>query len=420
MNITTTTFRLAIALAVGLIIGMERGWQSRDTPQGSRTAGVRSFAFVGLFGGLSALASDKLGAIILAVTFLGLVLIVAFSYRISAKGSQDFGITTELSLLITFILGALTGIGLEGEAVASAVVVAALLGYKQEIHSILNQLERRELIATLQLLIVAAVALPLLPNRNIGPWEALNPRTIGWMVLLIAGISYIGYFAMRIVGSRIGLLATAVIGGLVSSTAVTLAYAKIARKEQDNLALLGAGISLAAGIMAVRLLIEVGIVNPALVPLLIIPVGLLAIVPLVAAVIIAIRTTQNISSAEVKLKNPVELGAALGFAAVLSVLFVLVRAAQTFLGDTGIYILSAISGIADVDTVSLSLAQATRENLSLEIAATGILIAAMVNTLFKAILATFIGGWLLGRWCATILLSALSLSLIAAFFIHYQ
>ncbi|MGB6300692.1 MAG: MgtC/SapB family protein, partial [Rivularia sp. (in: cyanobacteria)] len=388
---------------------------SRDTPQGSRTAGVRSFAFVGLFGGLSALLAGKFGANILVGTFLGLVLIVAFSYRISAKGSQDFGITTELSLLITFILGALTGSGLEGEAVASAVVVAALLGYKQEIHSILNQLERRELIATLQLLIVAAVALPLLPNRNIGPWETLNPRTIGWIVLLIAGISYIGYFAMRILGSRVGLLATAVIGGLVSSTAVTLAYARIARKERDNLALLGAGISLAGGIMAVRLLIEIGIVNPSLLPLLIVPIGLLAIVPLIATVAIAIRTTQNVSSAEVKLKNPVELGAALGFAAVLSILFVLVRAAQTFFGDTGIYVLAAISGIADVDTVSLSLAQATRENLSLEIAATGILIAAMVNTLFKAVLATFIGGWLLGRWCATILLSALGLSLIAAF-----
>ena len=239
MNITTT-LRLVIALAVGLIIGMERGWQSRDTPQGSRTAGVRSFAIVGLFGGLSALLASRFGANILAVTFFGLVLIVAFSYRISAKGSQDFGITTELSLLITFILGALAGSGVEGEAVASAVIVAALLGYKQEIHSILNQLERRELIATLQLLIVAVVALPLLPNRNIGPWEALNPRTIGWIVLLIAGISYIGYFAMRIVGSRVGLLATAVIGGLVSSTAVTLAYAKIARKNQSNLALLGA------------------------------------------------------------------------------------------------------------------------------------------------------------------------------------
>ncbi len=414
MNITTI-LQLAIALAIGLIIGMERGWQSRDSPQGSRTAGVRSFAFVGLFGGLSALLASKFGANILAVTFLGLVLIVAFSYRISAKGSQDFGITTELSLLITFILGALTGSGLEGEAVASAVVVAALLGYKHEIHSILNQLERRELIATLQLLIVAAVALPLLPNRNIGPWETLNPRTIGWIVLLIAGISYIGYFAMRILGSRVGLLATAVIGGLVSSTAVTLAYARIARKERDNLALLGAGISLAGGIMAVRLLIEIGIVNPSLLPLLIVPIGLLAIVPLIATVAIAIRTTQNVSSAEVKLKNPVELGAALGFAAVLSVLFVLVRAAQTFFGDIGIYVLAAISGIADVDTVSLSLAQATRENLSLEIAATGILIAAMVNTLFKAVLATFIGGWLLGRWCATILLSALGLSLIAAF-----
>ena len=212
----------------------------------------------------------------------------------------------------------------------------------------------------------------------------------------------------------VGLLATAVIGGLVSSTAVTLAYARIARKNQGNFALLGAGISLAAGIMAVRLLIEIGIVNPALLPSLITPVGCLAIVPLNASVVIAARPTQNTSSAEVKLRNPVELGAALGFAVILSALFVLVRAAQTLFGDTGFYILSAISGNEDVDTVSLSLAQATRNNLSLDIAATGILIAAIANTLFKALLATFIGGWFLGRWCATILLSALGLSVIAA------
>ncbi len=415
---TITAFRLAIALAVGLIIGMERGWKSRKSPTGLRVAGVRSFASIGLFGGMSALLGEKFGAGFLAVTFFGLALMVAVSYIMTVKDTQDFGITTELSLLITFVLGALAVSGFESEAVAGSVILAVLLGCKRELHQILRKLDRRELIATLQLLIVAAVALPLLPNNNIGPWEALNPRTIGWLVLLIAGISYIGYFTMRIFGSRIGLLATAVVGGLVSSTAVTVAYGRMARKEKGNFALLGAGISLAAATMAVRLLIEVGVVNPALLPWLTAPLALLAIVPLVASVIIATRVKQNPSSAQLKLNNPVELGAAFGFAVVLSILFVLVRAAQSWFGNTGIYALSAISGIADVDAVSLSLAQATQGNLPLPIGATGILIAATVNTVVKALLASFIGGMFLARWCATILLSALGLSLITAFFIY--
>jgi uncharacterized membrane protein (DUF4010 family) len=343
---------------------------------------------------------------------------VVASYVITSRETQDFGITTELSLLITFVLGALAGSGFEAEALASAVVMTVLLGFKQELHHTLEQLDRRELIATLQLLIVAAVALPLLPDRNLGPWQALNPRTIGFLILLIAGISYIGYFAMRIFGTRVGLLATAVLGGLVSSTAVTLSYGRMARREQRNLALLGAGISLAAGTMAVRILVEVAIVNFSLLPWLVAPVAILAMVPLVAAVAIATRTPSSKSSAEVQLKNPVELGSALGFGAVLSLLFILVRAFESWFGNAGIYILSAISGITDVDAVSLSLAQATRTNLPLSVGATGILIAAMVNTVVKALLATFIGGWQLARWCATILLSALGLSLIAAFFIH--
>ena len=415
---TLTAFRLAIALAVGLIIGMERGWKSRKSPTGWRVAGVRSFASVGLFGGISALLGREFGAGFLAVTFFGLALIVAVSYVMTVRDTQDFGITTELSLLMTFVLGALAVSGFEEEAVAGSVVLATLLGFKRELHQILRKLDRREIIATLQLLIVSAVALPLLPNRNIGPWEALNPRTIGWLVLLIAGISYIGYFTMRIFGSRIGLLATAIVGGLVSSTAVTVAYGRMARKEKGNFALLGAGISLAAATMAVRLLIEVGIVNPDLLSWLMAPIGLLAIIPLIAAIVIATTTKQNSLSAEVKLSNPVELGAAFGFAVILSILFVLVRAAQSWFGDTGIYVLSAISGIADVDAVSLSLAQATRENLPIAVGSIGILIAAIVNTVVKALLATFIGGWFLARWCATILLSALGLSLIAAFVVY--
>ena len=418
MNLTVT-LQLAIALAIGLIIGMERGWESRESPAGLRIAGIRSFGLIGLLGGLSALLAAQFGVSVLVIAFLGLALIIAVSYGVTARNTQDFGITTELALLITFVLGALAGKGLASEAVAVAVVMTVLLGFKQELHKSLRHLDRRELIATLQLLLIAAVVLPLLPNRDLGPWSALNPRAIGLLVVLIAGISYVGYFAMRLLGARVGLLATAVLGALVSSTAVTVSFGRMARRGQGNFALLGAGISLASGTMALRILIEVSLVNPALLPSLVPPVAVLAVVPLVAAGAIVIRTKSVETSAEVELKNPIELGAALGYGAVFAVLFILIQAMEAWFGNAGVYALSAISGITDVDAVSLSLAQATKGDLPLVVGTTGILIAAMVNTAVKALLATVIGGWKLARWCASILLLALGLSLTTAFFTSF-
>jgi uncharacterized membrane protein (DUF4010 family) len=424
MNLTVT-LRLAIALAIGLIIGTERGWSSRDSHKGLQIAGIRSFGFVGLFGGISALLAEQFGAVVIAVSFLGLALIVGLSYGLTVGQSQDFGITTELTLMMTFMLGVMVGNDFAAEAVGVAVVMAALLGFKEELHRSLARLDRQELLATLQLLLIAVVVLPLLPNRNLGPWDALNPRSIGLLVLLIAATSYIGYFAMRLLGTRVGLLATATIGALVSSTAVTVSFGRMARRTQGSVAILGAGISLAAGTMAVRILAEVSIVNPALLPSLAPPIAVLAMVPLIAAGVIALRkepepqTPSTPSTSDVELKSPIELGSALGYGAVLAVLFVSIRAVEAWFGKSGIYILSALSGITDVDAVSLSLAQSAKVDLPLSVATAGILIAAMVNTLVKAILATVIGGWKLARWCASILLAALALSLAIAFFTSF-
>lgn len=414
----TVVLKLATSLAIGLILGLERGWASRDSHQGLRIAGIRSFGFVGLFGCIAALLAEQLGANVITVTFLGVALIVGLSYWLSVQTSQDYGITTELTLLITFMLGVMVEKGLAAEAMAIAVVMAALLGFKKELHRSLAYLDRRELLATLQLLLIVTVALPLLPDRALGPWEALNPRSIGLLVVLIAGTSYIGYFAMRLLGHRVGLLVTAVLGALVSSTAVTVSFARMARLGQGNLALLGAGISLASGTMALRILAEVSIVNSALLPTLVPPLATMAIVPLFAAGVIALRhesQSQSPSNSKVELKNPIELGSAIGYGLVLAVLFVLIRAVEVWFGKAGIYILSALSGITDVDAVSLSLAQATKDDLPLSVATAGILIAAMVNTFIKAILATAIGGWKLARWCSSILLFALVLSLAITF-----
>ncbi len=399
--------RLAIAFSLGLVIGVERGWQSRQTREGLRSAGVRTFAFVGLFGGLSSLLADELGAAVLGVALLGLSAIVTAAYWITARETGDFGTTTEVALLLTFGLGAFAVRGYESEAVAAAVVVAAVLGFKRQLHASLERLDRRELAATLQLLVIAAVLLPLLPDRELGPWQALNPRSLGLLVLLIAAISYVGWFLTRWLGARAGILVTAVLGGLSSSTAVTVAYARMARRGDGDPALLGAGIALAAGTMAVRLLLVVGVVQPSLVPRIAVPVTLLALVPGATALLGARRLAASERTAEVVLRNPLDLESALGLGATVSVLFVLVRGAQAYLGTAGIYAVSALSGIADVDAVALSLARSAGGQLAPGVAANGILLAAFVNTVAKAVLAGTLGGRALALRCAPIFAAAL-------------
>jgi uncharacterized membrane protein (DUF4010 family) len=409
----TVVARLAIALAIGLVIGVERGWQSRQTREGLRTAGVRTFACVGLFGGLASLLAEELGASVLGAAFLALAAMVTAAYWLTARETGDFGTTTEIALLLTFGLGALALRGYEREAVAAAVVVAAVLGFKRELHRSLERLDRREIAATLQLLLIAAVVLPLVPDRELGPWQALNPRSIGLLVLLIASISYVGWFLSRWLGARTGLLLTSVLGGLSSSTAVTVAWARTARRGDGDPALLGAGIALAAGVMALRLLVVVGVVQPALVARLAAPVALLALVPVVAAVVVARGRASTGGHTEVVLRNPLDLESALTFGVLLSTIFVAVRAAQEWLGSAGVYAVSALSGIADVDAVSLSLARAAGGTLGADVAANGILLAAFVNTAVKATLAGAIGGRALALRCAPILGAALAAALVA-------
>lgn len=408
MDITIAT-QLAIALALGIIIGLERGWATRTEPKEQGSGGVRNFGLVGLLGGLAALLADKWGMGILAVIFLGFSLLVATSYVLTAIQTQDYGTTTELALLITFVLGALVIRGLAIEAVAVAVVVTWLLKVKQELHQTLVLLKRQELIATLQLLLIAVVALPLLPNQDFGPWQAINPHAIGLLVLLVISISYVGYFAIRIWSEKVGLLLTGLLGGLASSTATTIAFSRMARKQKGDTTWLAIGIALAAATMSPRLLLEVTLVNATLAKQLVIPLVVLALVPLAAGLILFWKTPTQ-SNVALKISNPVELGTAFQYAGLLVVLSVLIHGAKAWFGEAGVYWLSAISGLADVDTVSIALARAVNGAMTISVASRGILIAVLMNTIMKIFLARLIGGVQLARRCGTILLGALGIS----------
>jgi uncharacterized membrane protein (DUF4010 family) len=401
--------RLAVALGIGLIVGLERGWKTRDQHGGQRLAGLRTFAVTALAGGvLAALSQPDRFAVLAAGTLVVGALIVA-GYLLTVREQRDFGMTTELAMLTTFALGALAVLGAPIEAAATAVVMTLLLGFKTEFHAAIEKLERHELLATLQLAAIAAVLLPLLPNRDVGPWGAVNPRVVGMLVLLIAGLSYVGYFAVRMLGARLGLTLTALFGGLSSSTAITVAYSRRARAEPALRWLLGAGIALAAATMVPRLVIEIGAVNRSLLLALWPTFAALMLVPLAAVAYLALRRRSRANVEAIELSNPLQLSAALGFGALLIVLFIAAEGLRRAFGDAGVYTVAAIAALLDVDAVSLAMAEdAARGVLAPATAARGIAIAALVNTAVKAVLAAALGGPAMLRSASLVLAGALA------------
>ncbi|ABA58966.1 membrane protein [Nitrosococcus oceani ATCC 19707] len=384
--------QLGLALALGLLVGLERGWQERHAEEGARIAGLRTFGLISLLGGLWALLSEQFGAVLLGFAFLTFVLLVLVSHFDSVKRSGARGLTTVVATLVTFTLGALTVAGYEVVASAAAVVVTVLLGLKPVLHAWLARLRQEELYAVYKLLLISVVLLPVLPNQGFGPWQILNPYEIWWMVVLIAGVSFIGYFAVRIAGTGRGILLTALSAGLVSSTALTLHFSRIARANPRGQRLLSAGIAFAAATMFPRLLLVVGIIHPSMALYLLFPAGLMGIIVYGGGYWLW-RGAKRQSTPHLVLDNPCDLGMAVKFGGLLALVILAAHALKEWFGEIGLYVAAGISGISDVDAISLTLARMAQEDSQvLAVAAIGIFLAAMVNTLVKGGLAWGIGG----------------------------
>jgi uncharacterized membrane protein (DUF4010 family) len=406
--------RLAVALGIGLIVGLERGWKTRGQHGGQRQAGVRTFAVAGLFGGVLAALSLPDRFIVLAAGTLVVGALVVGGYLIGVREQKDYGMTTELAMLATFGLGAVAVLGAPFEAAAAGIVMTLLLGFKAEFHKAIEGLDRHELLATLQLIAIAAVLVPLLPDRQMGPWQSVNPHVIGKFVSLIVGLSYLGYFSVRTLGARLGLILTALLGGLSSSTGVAVAYARRAKAAAAPHALLGAGIALAAATMLPRLVVVIGAVHRPLLAMLWPTFAVLTAVPLVAVVATIVRS-RNATPGEVKLTNPLQLSAALTFGVFLTVLFIVAAGLRAWLGDVGAYAVAAIAGLADVDAITIAMSQqAATGDLDPLIAARAITIATLVNTAVKAGLAAALGGRAMLRSATLVLLAALAAGTITA------
>lgn len=396
-EIQESFYHLGVALAIGLLIGVERGWQERAAREGSRIAGVRTYGLIGLLGGVSAWLTNYLGSLVVGIVFLGVsaFLITVYVFKLR-RSSEDVGITSQVAGMLVYLLGVLAGLGEVTVAVAFAVIVTLLLGHKPTLHRWVSALEGRELQAALKLLLISVVLLPVLPNEAYGPWQAINPHKIWWMVVLIATISFVGYFAMKIGGPRRGAVFTGLFGGLASSTAVTLHFSRIARQRKNMTPLLATGILIACVTMMPRMLLVASIINIDLFRSLLVPALVMALLSLVPAVYYWRLPHAKPGDEESMLKNPLELKMAIGFGVLLVIIMLLGKALQHWFGDAGVLVLAAASGVADVDAITLSLAQMSDEGLAVRVAVTGIVIAAISNNLVKGSMAFIIGNNAIG------------------------
>lgn len=382
--------RIALALAIGLLMGIERGWQEREGKDGSRAAGVRTFALIGLLGGICAALQPFVPGF-LPVAFVAFAAALAvFEWR-EATLSGGTSATSMVAGLVAFGLGAYAVLGDMAIAGAAAIVATIVLAERVALHSFVAHLTWRELRAAMLLFAMTFVLLPLLPDRTIDPWAALNPRQLWLMMIVIATVSYVGYIGIRLIGDRAGLVVAGAAGGLVSSTAVTLSYAQLSSTHRKSATALAAGVTTSWAISALRMSAIAVAVAPGLLRPLGLVLGPAALTLMAAAAICYWRAGKTSEQSPLTLSDPFELREVLKFGVLLAVVLVITKLTGTPGAQYGLIVVAAISGLVDVDPVTLSAARMAGATITESYAAVAIAVAAGANLLCKIVVAGTLG-----------------------------
>jgi uncharacterized membrane protein (DUF4010 family) len=406
--------RFLAAIAIGLLVGIERGWRERDAGAGQRTAGIRTFTLSGLLGGVFGAIAKSLedvvgGGIVIAVgVFAYTAVFAAFRFR-EVMNEDSYGVTTVVAAIATFALGVYAMVGDPILAAAIGVVVTIVLAVREPLHGWLTRITWLELRAGLVLVTMTLLALPLIPNDSYGPFGGVNPREIWLLAVVLAAVSFAGYVAVKILGTTRGLLVASAAGGLVSSTAVTADLSQRAGKARGNSDLLAAGITLASAVSYTRALAVVAALNYA--------VGLHAAAPIGAAIVVAAaivwfyarRGMQSKSGIEFHLRNPFSLRDTIGLALLLGIVLFATEAIAEWLGPRGALVAAVVAGTATVDAATFSMARLARDTITPAVAALGVVLAIGANNALKLV----IGLMRAGRSCAVPLILGLGLPVVA-------
>lgn len=408
MSDTQLAISFAVAISLGALLGLER----ERSKGGDGGAGVRTFALIALAGALAGYLDKSLGLSLWALVIFVLVGVLLVCAYVVAALRGDTGITTEVSALLAFLLGLLCAHGQLQLASAMAVVMALLLALKEWLHRLATQINTADVEATLKFAIVTLIILPLVPNEAYGPapLDALNPYKIWLMVVLISALNFASYLIIKVVGPEHGIGLVGILGGLASSTAVTLGFARRSQQDGAEAPALALGILLAWTVMLVRVAIMTALISWELGQQLFGVLGVLCVASLLAVAWLW-RISQRQVRGEVKSgSNPFELSEAIKFGLLFGVVVVLARAAQLYFGDAGVYVASAVAGLTDVDAITLAMADLVKvDPASLPLGARAVVMAVLANTVAKSAMVLGLGSSELRRLMLPVSLGLLAL-----------
>jgi len=384
--LSTILMDVLIALGLGLLVGLQKERSA------SPMAGLRTFALVSVLGAVSAVVAAGSGPWVIVAGVLAVTTLMVIGNVVAmSSGEHDPGQTTEVAMVLTYLVGALVVIGPREVGVVVGALTAMLLHLREELRDWVARLNDRDVRAFMQFIVIWLVVLPVLPDRTYGPYDVLNPRPVWLMVVLIVGLNVAGYAAFRIMGARAGTLLAGVLGGVISSTATTMSYARQSKTHEATSRTAAVVVWIASGVVFVRILLEIGAVAPEFVPVAAGPIGILIVVFAITALMVW-RSATTTGDSPLEPGNPSELKPALIFGALYAAILFAIAAAEDLLGNPGLFLTAAVSGLTDIDAITLS----TSRLVHTEVISQGtgwrvILVAAMSNIAFKYSLAASLG-----------------------------
>jgi uncharacterized membrane protein (DUF4010 family) len=378
--ITPFLLSLLVATGIGLIIGLER--EFRKISEKDHLAGIRTFPLVSILGCTTTYIALSISPWVLVGVSVAFILFVSTTFYVRSPGHS--GITTEISLIITFALGAMSSLQLTKEALAAAVITTTLLSLKGQFHTFISKITEDELFAFIKFIVLAMLLFPFLPDAHYGPHGIVNPQEIGLIVVIVSSLSFVGYLLVKFSGTQKGILLTAFFGGLFSSTAVTWVFSSRSHAPGSlHASLYAAGITLASSIMFLRIALITLIFNKTLFLTVLGPCLVMSVTGLGFAFFLARNTKKIQATSEVELGNPVNILNAFGFGLLYVCISFLVLYANEYMGNRGLVLSGLISGLADVDAITISMSKFATTTEHLNVSALVIVVAAISNTITK-------------------------------------
>lgn len=400
---------LLAAMAAGLLIGIERGWRQREEAEGTRVAGVRTFTLIGTCGGMISILATSFSVVIAAILLATFSVILVGAFLWPRRNGEERDATTMIAAMATLGLGLLAGAQFAALALAGAAILTLVLALRQPMHGMLQALSEEEVRAIARFAVITIAVLPFLPDAQYGPYGAWNPFKLWLVVLLVTGFSIAGYVLNRVIGEARGTIATAVIGGAYSSTAVTAAFAS--RLGENGGGQLATGIALASAIMYLRIIVLAAILVPyAVVPLLWLIGPAMLVAFLVAGLLWRKERVATGEKPELTSK-PFKLLPAFGFLLAVGLASLLVHWAQVEFGEEGVALSLFIAGSFDVDAATVAYSQLPADAVAVAVAALALAGTAGVNMAFKASIVFVNAGMEKGRRAGFALLTSLGVLL---------